>query len=132
MKKKEISKILILLVLVGCGRDEQNISHIVPKHSTHIVNQVPPVVQEEVPPQQEVGPIEIEEPEPDCSGLLEVRDIGSIGKKPVKSLGRFAAGSMVGSSFIPILYFNQLSQARDCVGDLEVREWRRGMWIHRS
>ncbi len=83
------------------------------------------VVVEEYPPVY----VEPERLEPDCSGLFEQVTIGTVGKRPIKRNGKFAAGESLGDTFVPLLYFNKKAHAIACADTLEVRVFRRGSWV---
>lgn len=66
----------------------------------------------------------------DCSGLISNPDVGEIGAKRIRKLGAYAAGSMAGNSFIPIMYFHNMKDARSCVGDeMMIMKWDGNSWV---
>lgn len=65
----------------------------------------------------------------DCSGLLSDPDVAVVGNRRVRQLGKFAAGSMVGTSFMPVLYFHTYKDAKKCVrNDMEIMVWSGSKW----
>src|SRR5512136_823515 len=66
--------------------------------------------------------------QPDCSGLLSQREFGQIGSRHVMQNGDYAAGEMVGRSFMPLLYFNTREDARACAQGLTIARWQNGNW----
>ena len=113
---------LVSALLAACGGDRLD-----PHLQVLELEQVG--VKAAPPPAVELVIVQDSGPEPDCSGLLEQREVGKVGKSSIQSNGKFAAGDMAGDAFIPLLYFNTKEQAMACAQGLRIREFRKGRWV---
>lgn len=72
------------------------------------------------------SPMRNDKPEADCAGL-------AAGPDPMapssKAAGRYGVGQMLGTEFIPLLYFATASGAINCSGGMEVRKWTGNGWV---
>lgn len=66
--------------------------------------------------------------ENDCVGLINGPELVDTHK--AKLNGKYGAGQMLGSEFMPVLYFHTKSAAMKCVGNsMSIRKWTGNRWV---
>jgi hypothetical protein len=78
------------------------------------------------PSSQNSPPVQVSGSSTDCTGLVA-------GPDPMvpssKAPGKFGVGQMLGTEFVPLLYFSTAKGAKNCSGGMEVRKWNGNGWI---